>query len=270
MPRSSAIHHWSDPLAQKRLAAISALETPMKILIYSDLHNEFDRFVPPPANVDLVVLAGDIDLLARGVKWANDTFETDVIYCSGNHEFYKGHIDRTMEKMKAAAAANVHVLDNEVWTSGSVRFLVGTGWTDFGSTGDVVAASSVCASGMNDFRMIRAGSGYRRLRPADVIEKNRIATEFLGQELAKPFNGKTVVVSHHCPFSEAAGDEHVGHISAAYYNRWYTLAELADFWIFGHTHQAIDSLYGRCRLISNPRGYPQEQTGFDPYKILEI
>lgn len=72
----------------------------MKILIYSDLHNEFDCFTPPSVEVDLVILAGDIDLLNRGVKWANQSFSSDVIYCSGNHEFYKGHLTRTREKWR--------------------------------------------------------------------------------------------------------------------------------------------------------------------------
>lgn len=242
----------------------------MKILIYSDLHNEFDRFQPPLAKVDLVVLAGDIDLQTRGVLWANDCFDCPVIYCCGNHELYKGHIDRTLEKMKAAAYSHVRVMENETFIQGDVRFLVGTAWTDFTGTGDVVAASSVCAREMTDFRVIRAGDNYRRLHPADVIEKNRLTREFLKRELAIPFPGKTVVVNHHCPIPEAAGDNNEGHISAAYFNRWYDLITQADGWIFGHTHHAIDVHFGQCRVISNPRGYPSEVTGFDPYKIVEF
>ncbi|MDC6378867.1 metallophosphoesterase [Pseudomonas graminis] len=242
----------------------------MKVLIYSDLHNEFNRFSPPPVDVDLVVLAGDIDLLARGVGWANETFKSEVIYCGGNHEYYKGHIDRTFTKMKAAAASHVHVLENEVFIAGDVRFLVATAWTDFTSTGDVVAASNVCARDMNDFRMIRAGSAYRRLRPADVIERNHATKAFFTQQLATPFSGKTIIVSHHCPLREAASDEHEGHISAAYYNNWHALVDQADVWIFGHTHKSIDTVFGNCRVISNPRGYPGEETGFEPAKILEV
>lgn len=113
----------------------------MKVLIYSDLHNEFDRFIPPDVSADVVVLAGDIDLQARGVLWANETFTTPVVYCVGNHERYKGHLDRTVEKMKSVAAPHVHVMENESLILGNVRFLVATGWTDFGSTGDWVAAS---------------------------------------------------------------------------------------------------------------------------------
>ena len=37
----------------------------MKVLLYSDLHNEFDRFIPPDLPADLVILAGDIDIMQR-------------------------------------------------------------------------------------------------------------------------------------------------------------------------------------------------------------
>ncbi|KGS13877.1 MULTISPECIES: metallophosphoesterase [Pseudomonas syringae group] len=242
----------------------------MKVLLYSDLHNEFDRFIPPELPVDLVILAGDIDLQARGVLWANETFKSHVIYCAGNHEHYKGNIDRTVEKMKAAAAPHVHVMENESWVFGDVRFLVATAWTDFSSTGDVTVASMTCAREMNDFRMIRADTNYRRLRPADVIAKNLATKEFLTSALSQPFNGKTFVITHHCPLPEVAGDEHDGHVSAAYFNRWYALADQADYWAFGHTHHSVDTVLGRCLFLSNQRGYPGEDCGFVPGKVIEI
>ncbi|RMU19794.1 Metallophosphoesterase [Pseudomonas amygdali pv. lachrymans] len=242
----------------------------MKILVLSDLHNEFAPFLPPDLALDLVILAGDVDVLTRGVVWANEAFSCPVIYCCGNHEFYKGHLDRTLIKMKAAAAPHVRVMENEAWTHGNVRFVVGTAWTDFTSTGDVVAASMTCAQVMNDFKMIRTDTNYRRLRPADLIAKNKATREFFDRELSTPFAGKTVVVSHHCPISEAGGDEHDGHVSAAYFNRWHDLVEKSDIWIFGHTHRSIDAMFGNCRVISNQRGYPGEETGFNPHKVLEI
>jgi hypothetical protein len=34
-------------------------------------------------------------------------------------------------------------------------------------------------------------------------------------------------------------------------------------WVHGHTHRSRDDVVGRTRIISNPRGYPdQEGTGF--------
>lgn len=242
----------------------------MKLQIYSDMHLEFARFDPAPSTADVVILAGDIDLKARGVKWANEAFQCPVIYVCGNHEHYGGHIDHTLKKMKDVAMPHVHVLENEVLILDQTRFLVTTGWTDFSSTGDVVAATMMCGQRMNDFRVIRAEQRYRRLRPADVIERNRIALSFLTGELAKPVEEKTVVVTHHCPVPEVAGEEHDGHLNAAYSNRWYSLLPLADVWIFGNTHQAVDIELGGCRVISNPRGYPREETGFTPDLTIEI
>ncbi|PMX02305.1 MULTISPECIES: metallophosphoesterase [Pseudomonas] len=242
----------------------------MRIRIYSDLHNEFAPFEPPSTDADIVVLAGDIDTQARGVSWANETFNQPVLYCAGNHEFYKGHIDHTLRKMREAAAPHVHVLENQVWICNQTRFLVTTAWTDFSSTGDPVEAMVTCGMWMNDFQVIRAEERFRRLRPADVIERNHDAFDFLVGELAKPFEGKTVVITHHCPVPEVAGDKHEGHLSAAYTNQWHSLISMVDVWIFGHTHRAVDVELNGCRLITNPRGYPKERTGFISDFTIEI
>jgi predicted phosphodiesterase len=108
------------------------------------------------------------------------------------------------------------------------------------------------------------------LRPIDVIGRNRASYEFLRSELSKSFSGKTLVVTHHCPIEEVAGLKHEGHLSAAYFNRWHDLVALADVWIFGHTHHAVDVVLGDCRLISNPRGYPGETVGFIEDLVIEI
>ncbi|HDS1738364.1 metallophosphoesterase [Pseudomonas putida] len=242
----------------------------MKLLIYSDLHNEFTPFEPPAHDVDVVILAGDISTKDRGVKWANEAFKCPVIYTPGNHEFYRGHLDRTLVKMRESAAEHVYVLDNQSLILGETRFLVSTGWTDFTATGDYQAAMRVCAEWMNDFKYIRIGEGYRKLRPADLIARNITARKFLVTELAKGFEGRTIVVTHHCPLRELAGDGHEGHLGAAYFNEWHDLITEADAWIFGHTHHAVDTVISGCRVLSNPRGYPGERTGFSSDFIIEV
>jgi predicted phosphodiesterase len=233
----------------------------MKIQIYSDLHIEFQSFEPPRTGADLVILAGDIHTKSRGVRWANEAFHCPVLYVCGNHEFYDGHLDGTLKKMRNLAAPHVHILENEVFVWQQIRFLGTTAWTDFTSTGDVVVATNMARESMNDFRVIRADASYRRLRPDDVASKNRLAREWLTQELTKPFNGKTVVITHHAPTPSVSGDKTDGHLSAAYTNHWPELIEKADLWVFGHTHQALDVELVGCRVISNPRGYPGEGTG---------
>lgn len=159
---------------------------------------------------------------------------------------------------------------NHTLIVGDVRFLAATGWTDFTSTGDYRVAMSLCWEWMSDFTQIRIGEGFRKLRPVDLIARNICARDFLATELAKDFGGKTVVVTHHCPIEAVAGDAHEGHLGAAYFNQWGDLVSQADAWIFGHTHYAVDTIVSGCRLISNPRGYPGEKTGFVPDFIIEI
>ncbi|MBU6958949.1 metallophosphoesterase family protein [Pseudomonas sp. CVAP len=242
----------------------------MKLQIYSDLHNEFTVFEAPAVSADLVILAGDIHTKARGVIWAGEAFSCPVIYVCGNHEFYGGHIDHTLQKMKESALPRVHVLENEVFVWNQTRFLCATAWTDFSATGNVVAAAKTASEWMNDFRVILTDDSFRKLRPCDLVKRNHATHDWLAQELDKPFDGKTVVVTHHSPVPEIAGEKHDGHLSAAYMNRWHTLLEKADLWIFGHTHRAIDITLGRCRVVSNPRGYPGERTGFDPGFVIDL
>ncbi|QVW25573.1 metallophosphoesterase family protein [Pseudomonas hormoni] len=242
----------------------------MKLQIYSDLHTEFARFDPAPSEADVVILAGDIDLKSRGVKWANEVFQCPVIYVCGNHEYYGGHLHHTLRKMKEAAAPNIHVLENEVLILDQTRFLVTTAWTDYSSTGDVVAAKRIAWEWMNDFTVIRTDASYRRLRPDDLIAKSKAAYAWLSEQLDKPFDGKTVVVTHHAPTLEHVGDELPEHLVAAYANDWPELLGKADLWVYGHTHVAADFLKGGCRVVSNPRGYPNQSTGFDPNFLIEI
>lgn len=242
----------------------------MRVRIYSDLHNEFGIWnAPDCSDVNLVILPGDIDKKARGVRWANEKFQCPVAYVAGNHEFYDGHLDRTLEKMRETAESHVHILENEILILNGIRILGTTAWTDFTITGDQVAASHMAWEWMNDFKYIRT-ENYRRLRPDDLIARNHAARAWLTEQLAQEFEGKTIVITHHAPSPVVVGTKHEGHLNAAYSNAWPHLIEQADFWIFGHTHQAVDIDLAGCRVISNPRGYPNEITGFDPFFEIEI
>ena len=41
----------------------------MKVLILSDVHNEFSVLAQPDTDADVVILAGDIDTQGRGIEW---------------------------------------------------------------------------------------------------------------------------------------------------------------------------------------------------------
>ena len=248
----------------------------MRARILSDLHLEFDAqsslyLQSRGDGVDLVILAGDIHSRGRGLAWAQAAFDVPVAYVLGNHEFYKGHFENTLQSMKQMAeGSHVHVLENETLIIGDVRILGCTGWTDFSAGGNVYQASEEARRGMNDFRKIRAGVGYRALSISDVISRNHQTYEWLAQELAKGFDGKTIVVTHHCPLIEFSGPEKGSALMPAYSNQWPELVRQANLWVFGHTHSHIDEFYEGCRVVTNPCGYPGEDCGFNPDLVIEI
>lgn len=65
-------------------------------------------------------------------------------------------------------------------------------------------------------------------------------------------------------------EENAGHLAAAYANDWWDLLGSTDLWIYGHTHVAASFNKNGCRLVSNPRSYPGEHTGFVPDLIIEL
>ncbi len=75
----------------------------------------------------------------------------------------------------------------------------------------------------------------------------------------EPFDGKTVVVTHHGP-SRSCEHKMFGHsdLSGAFYSDLPNLVERADIWICGHSHSNLNLTINSTRLISNQKGYPNE------------
>ena len=247
----------------------------MRVHLLSDLHNEFDPFIPSAVDADVVILAGDINVKARGVRWAMQAFPCPVLYVPGNHEYYSGHLFGTLAKMRGScAASHVQVLDRDAAEIGSVRFLGATAWTDFSSTGNTALASITAQSTMNDYRLIRTGENYRRIKPSDLATEAHRTREWLLSKLAEPFSGPTVVITHHAPLLRSlAGSPYAGgHLDAAYANDWIDLLgeDRVTLWVHGHSHTPVDYHEAGTRIVCNPRGYPGECTGFDPHLIINL
>lgn len=244
----------------------------MRIHLLSDLHNEFSRFVPDTVDAEVVILAGDIDVKARGVAWAKQAFTGTVLYVPGNHEYYGGHLNHTLEKMRLAQDERVRVLDRDEVIIRGVRFLGATMWTDFSATGDPVSASLMAQNAMNDFRQIRTDH-YRRIRPVDLAERSAQTRNWLRTKLAEPHRGHTVVITHHAPSLRSLfGIADAGtHMDAAYANCWDDLmGDAIALWLHGHSHRAVDYDVAGTRVVCNPRGYPGEHTGFNPSLVIRL
>lgn len=257
----------------------------MKIRLLSDLHLEFSDLTPPPVEADVVVLAGDIHVKQGGVAWAANHFpNTPVIYVPGNHEYYRGSLVNTLRKMKQAAeGTSVHVLDAESLVVNGVRFLAATLWTDYRLTGNQPLAEWDARQTLQDFKHVR-DEHYSRLTPQRVLREHARARGFLQQALEEPFDGPTVVVTHHAPSELSIHPRYKDskdHISAAYASRLDMLMGVPKLWLHGHTHDCFDyDIYG-TRVVCNPRGYgekgkvddelnPDINADFDPTLVLEV
>ena len=272
----------------------------MRLLILSDLHREIwyrsgkkanDSTDPYPrtdlavAQPDVVILAGDIHVGSQAVEWADQSFPgLPVLYVHGNHEGYGKNIDDVQQDIAEACAATDHVyfLDCRKVVLDDVRFLGATLWTDFrlhGSGAYQKLAMYDAGQNMNDYQRIRlAKKGYRKLRPEDSERWHYQHRRWLRERLAESFDGKTVVITHMAPSEQSIAEEYLrDRCAPAFASNLDDLVEQVDLWVHGHTHHSVDYRIGKCRVISNPLGYPgsyeqmrPENPHFDPNLIVEI
>jgi len=244
----------------------------VKIHILSDLHLEFSSHVPNETDADVIILAGDIHTKGRAATWASGIFATTTVLVAGNHDCYGGSLQGAHRKLRESAREHVHFLEQGIFLHQGVRFIGCTAWTDFRSFGHVQLNVSNAQASMNDYRMIRHEPTFRRLRASDTQAIAEESRQWLLELVRTPFAGKTVVVTHHAPLLQLLPSwPDVSGLDAAYGNDWPEfLGQQIDLWVFGHTHHAVDVEIGGVRFVSNPRGYPQEQTGFRADLVIEI
>ena len=272
----------------------------MNIRCLNDIHLEFDAeggwtdFALPFLDGEsemVLVLAGDItaemdrDNLAgrywsRHTNWVKALAKRHkaVVMVAGNHEFYHGVMEDVREWWANVDATvdNFHFLDNKTVIIDGVRFIGSTLWTSMRGGDPMVALRA--AYGMNDFKHIwmRDGENTRNFSAADFIAEHALAVDYIRTRTATPFDGPTVVVTHHAPswmsipekFREnKLNDCYATELSDIMYN------DIA-LWLHGHVHANSDYIIGGTRVVNNPRGYngavPNLNDGFNPKLVITI
>ena len=141
---------------------------------------------------------------------------------------------------------------------------------------------AACRRTINDHRLVSIGPprARRPFRPEDAAAIHARDKAFIEAELARPFAGPTVVVTHHAP--------HPSSVAARYARDPVTPGFVSNLeetilrgrpalWVHGHVHHACDYRVGDTRVVANPKGYgpkrakgPPENAAFDPALVVEV
>lgn len=248
---------------------------PKFIRVCSDLHLEqytgreikslVDTFLPADERdvESVLVLAGDISSklpqLVPFLKEVEKRF-TRVYFVPGNHEFYGHAMDKWAAEFQLAMGDSTitefATLDMCYEELEGVRFIFGTFWADGGAT---LQERADVGRYLRDFFVIRWTSQERWTVPR-MAEAHKKQKAQLEKFLEQPFEGKTVVVSHHMPsyrlchprFGNAANGGFASNCDLI------LATDKVDAWIFGHTHDTIDMNMWNTRVACNPSGYHNE------------
>jgi predicted phosphohydrolase len=237
----------------------------MQIQLASDLHLEVinrhfpgERLIEPVPGAELLVLAGDIHNGSTAIHLFRD-WPVPVIYVAGNHEFYDGTFDSVIQKLKSdSKGTSIHFLERQSYVSGDLRILGCTLWTDYQLYGSDPEsrreAQDYCDVHLHDRRAISSSSGPFTAQLA--LAEHETTRSWLETELRQPFDGRTVVVTHHAPHPLSINEKYQGSPSnPGFVSNLSDLFNGVHLWLHGHCHDNADYHVGGCRVVANPRGY---------------
>ena len=199
-----------------------------------------------------------------------------MLYVAGNHEFYGHAAPALIDELRAAAAGSeVQVLENDEVVLGDVRFLGCTLWSDFDYDGEERRAHSMdlCKRVVNDFEHITFSPTGETLTPADTRSLHCESRRWLAQRVDRPHDGPTVVITHHAPLIRRRPPSAALRAIAGAFASDLTdlMGDQVALWIFGHTHIVADLEVNGTRVLSNPRGYPnQPAADFNPALVIDV
>jgi predicted phosphodiesterase len=266
-----------------------------RFAFWSDLHLEHQSFKMPSLSdfggpIDAVFLPGDTDTgqalcHMRFAEKVSSVYGVPVVMVLGNHEYYGcemkalEHAQADLLKTLRKNGHDIHVLNGDQVMIAGTRIVGATLWTDFDldpATG--LRARQIAQMQMNDFRLIKLDDGgIRPLTPADTVHLHIDQKNAVLSHLSQPHDGPTIVMTHHMPIAQGIHAQYLHDpVNAAFASNLMREIEELDFdaWVYGHSHHNNEleiEVDGRIkRFVSNPRGYPNEVTRFNPVRILEV
>lgn len=261
----------------------------MKILLISDLHDDKYGLLRHPNDVnflfrmgsakhlghqDVILVAGDVGdgplMMNKQLKSISSLSKAQVIAVMGNHDYYGSALGMpSIDVANLGLPSRARVVENETIVVDGVRFVCATLWT---SAGDGKFAKY--DSRINDYKAIYKDESRALITAMDTMRVHQGSLAFIENELAKPFQGMTVVMTHHAPSFRSISIEFTGSTINAFFAtdlEWMINKYQPHLWVHGHLHEKMDYQIGGTRVLCQPRGYPSEQRQieYDPF-LIEI
>jgi predicted phosphodiesterase len=279
----------------------------MRIQFVSDLHLEFRvgsaEKVIPKVTGDILILAGDIcvcgDLGYLGVfeKFLEHYCQKyqQIIHVAGNHEYYTDVLSPiTMRVIQnhlrslGQIYTNYHFLHNKVVCIDRTSFRV-----QYQDESLPIRASGLCIIGstlwtnipvehfedvgenMNDYSniFVTVAGNASLITPKYVTDQHMNHAAFI-RKAVRNYAGpdRILLVTHHKPYISPSHKE----FSTAYQSNFLERLPLESSKkiravIYGHTHK-FDNLISRFPfgVFSNPKGYPNQNTGFVDGCVIDL
>lgn len=255
----------------------------MKLFVLADLH--LDEIADPEylrrlgdairdvgQDADALIIAGDLTEAAAqkwpdALRWLGSVYPAaKTVIIPGNHDYYGGNLsllDRELERICADSGVGFGQCRTLVF--GDVRVLMTTLWTDmrlFEDYGENAIADSLWqANMMPDYAAdaITFGKPEKSLRLKDTVALHREQLYWLTSMLARPWSGRTIVVTHHAPSGAVAGE--ISPLAPCFASDLEDEIERykPDFWLFGHTHRPANLRMPGGTILQNISvGYENE------------
>lgn len=274
---------------------------PKYIRIFSDIHLDFDvpknmkKFKPntdiwtPPAmptdKETILILAGDIWHAKKpfnfmGFSWFKKVSALfhSVLVVLGNHDFWGGNLQKEYENYRKNIEDqnldNVFLVQNNTVIIGHNKFLGGTLWTDY--NGGNPLGMQLAENQMNDFRFIRNGDGFSKLKASHLLGSHISTVRYIEGNAKKDYPEQNVwVLTHHLPTFKSIPSPYRSNMKTHENSMYasdleYLFSEDITAWVHGHGHERVYLSINGMKVIANPRGYRGEDTGYAPFTLYDF
>jgi len=258
----------------------------MKIRLVSDLHlSELigTIYLLPVLSDDsqtILIIAGDLSEFNKPstyLPFLDDVAKRfmEVFIILGNHEPMGSNIDDvSYEKViKKQNYHNVHT-NKLIMKNEKIAIIGRTLWTSFDDENPITELKSYLK--LKDFKRIKIGKNDRKLTVKDLLDLHYKQKKELFDEIDEYIEkGYTIIaVSHHHPSLKSLNPKYGTHafnhdLATNLEDKIKKRPEIL-YWFCGHIHKRISYIIGDTKLECNPKGHPDEVSGWNPKLYFDI